>query len=43
MMIALADGRPARLTRVHRALVSLPEAEQRRIGVLTVWRTARTG
>jgi hypothetical protein len=38
MMLALADGRPAHLTRVHRALVSLPEAEQRRLGVLTDWR-----
>jgi hypothetical protein len=38
MMLALADGRPAHLTRVHQALVSLPEGEQRRLGVLTGWR-----
>jgi hypothetical protein len=38
MMLALADGRPAHLTRVHRALTALPEAEQRRLGVLTDWR-----
>jgi hypothetical protein len=34
MMLALADGRPAHLTRVHQALTSLPEGEQRRLGVL---------
>jgi hypothetical protein len=38
MMLALADGRPAHLTRVHQALVSLPGAEQRRLGVLADWR-----
>jgi hypothetical protein len=37
MMLALADGRPAHLTRVHQALVSLPEDEQRRLGVLAGW------
>ena len=30
-----ADGRPAHLTRVHQALTSLPEADQRRLGVIT--------
>jgi len=34
MMLALADGRPAHLTRVRQALTSLPEADQRRLGVL---------
>jgi hypothetical protein len=34
MMITLADGRPAHLTRVRQALVSLPGDEQRRLGVL---------
>jgi hypothetical protein len=34
MMITLGDGRPAHLTRVHRALTCLPEGEQRRLGVL---------
>jgi hypothetical protein len=38
MMAALADGRPAHLTRVHRALVSLPEDQQRRLGVLADWK-----
>jgi hypothetical protein len=38
MMLAAADGRPAHLTRVHRALAGLPEAEQRRLGVLADWR-----
>jgi hypothetical protein len=33
MMLAAADGRPAHLTRVHRALTSLPEDDQRRLGV----------
>ena len=32
MCLALADGRPAHLTRVHQALTALPEAEQRRLG-----------
>ena len=38
MMLALADGRPAHLTRVHQALVSMPEDEQRRLGVLADWK-----
>ena len=38
MMITLADGRPAHLTRVHRALTRLPEGEQRRLGVLADWK-----
>jgi hypothetical protein len=38
MMTALADGRPAHLTRVHQALTSLPEDEQRRLGVLADWK-----
>jgi len=37
MMTALADGRPAHLTRVHRALASLPGDEQRRLGVTAAW------
>jgi hypothetical protein len=39
MLLALADHRPAHLTRVHQALVRLPEADQRRLGVLAQWRT----
>jgi hypothetical protein len=38
MMLALADGRPAHLTRVHRALTGLGESDQRRLGVLTGWK-----
>jgi hypothetical protein len=38
MMPALADGRPAHLTRVHQALTSLPGGGQRRLGVLADWR-----
>jgi hypothetical protein len=38
MMLAAADGRPAHLTRVHQALVMLPEGEQRRLGVLADWK-----
>jgi hypothetical protein len=38
MMITLDDHRPAHLTRVHRALTSLPEDDQRRLGVLADWK-----
>jgi hypothetical protein len=38
MCLTQADGRPAHLTRVHQALVSLPEADQRRLGVITGWK-----
>ena len=37
ILLALADGRPAHLTRVHHALVALPEADQRRLQVLLDW------
>jgi hypothetical protein len=39
MMLALADGRPAHLTRLHQALTGLPEHDQKRLGVITGWRT----
>ncbi len=39
MCLAQAGGRPARLTRVHQALTSLPEPEQRRLGVLAGWKS----
>jgi hypothetical protein len=39
MMLALADGRPAHLTRVHQALTRLPEADQARLGVTADWKT----
>ena len=38
MCLTQADGRPAHLTRVHQALVSLPADDQRRLGVLADWK-----
>ena len=38
MCVTHADHRPGHLTRVHRALVSLGEDEQRRLGVLADWK-----
>jgi len=38
MCLAQAGHRPAHLTRVHQALVSLPEDGQRRPGVITDWK-----
>jgi len=38
MCLTQADHRPAHLTRVHRALTSLPEDEQRRLGVTADWK-----
>src|SRR5215469_16678322 len=38
MCLTQADGRPAHLTRVHQALTSLPEDEQRRLGVIAEWK-----
>ena len=38
MMAALADGRPAHLTRALEALVSLPEDDQKRLGVIAQWK-----
>jgi hypothetical protein len=38
MCLAAADHRPAHLTRVHQALISLPEDDQRRLGVLADWK-----
>jgi hypothetical protein len=38
MCLAAADHRPAHLTRVHRALTSLPEDERRRLGVIADWK-----
>ncbi|MGH3194230.1 MAG: hypothetical protein ACRDPY_40855 [Streptosporangiaceae bacterium] len=37
MLLVLADHRPARLTRVHRALTALPGDDQRRLGVVADW------
>ncbi len=38
MGLALADHRPAHLTRVHEALTSLAEPDQVRLGVITEWK-----
>jgi hypothetical protein len=38
MCLAQADHRPAHLTRVHQALTALPDADQRRLGVLADWK-----
>jgi hypothetical protein len=38
MLLALADHRPAHLTRVHQALTALGEDDQRRLGVITDWK-----
>ena len=43
MCLAQADHRPAHLTRVHQALISLHEDDQQRLGVLADWKPARTG
>ena len=39
MMLSQADHRPAHLTRVRDALISLPESDQVRLGVLEDWET----
>ena len=38
MLTVLADHRPAHLTRVHQALTTLPEDDQRRLGVVADWK-----
>ena len=38
MCLAQADHRPAHLTRVHRALTTLSEDDQRRLGVIADWK-----
>ena len=35
ILLAIADDRPAHLTRVHQALVSLPDNDRRRLGIVT--------
>ena len=39
MLLTQADHRPAHLTRVHQAPISLPAADQARLGVLAAWKT----
>jgi hypothetical protein len=38
MLSVASEGRPAHLSRVHGALRSLPEADQRRLGVIAEWK-----
>jgi hypothetical protein len=38
ILLALADGRPAHLSRVHGALVALGDDERRRLGVVVEWK-----
>jgi hypothetical protein len=38
MCLAQADHRPAHLTRVHQALIGLPEDDRRRLGVTADWK-----
>jgi hypothetical protein len=38
LCLTQADGRPAHLTRVHQALTSLPDDDQRRPGVIADWK-----
>lgn len=39
MLVALGDGRPAHLVRVHDALVGLDDSQRRRLGVVVDWPT----
>jgi hypothetical protein len=39
VLLCLADGRPAHLTRAHEALVGLPEADRARLKVTEQWCT----
>jgi hypothetical protein len=39
MLLAMADGRPAHLSRAHAALVGLAADERRRLGVVVDWKT----
>ena len=38
MLLVLADHRPAQLSRVHQALITLPGDDQARLGVVTDWK-----
>jgi len=38
MLLAQQDGRPAHLTRVHKALVALAEPDQWRLGIIAPWK-----
>jgi len=43
ILVALAEGRPAQLTRAHAALLGLPEADRARLGVVVDWRSGPHG
>ncbi len=38
ILAVACDGRPAHLSRVHEALLSLPEVEKKRLGAIAEWR-----
>jgi hypothetical protein len=38
MLLVAVEGRPAHLSRVHEALLSLPGADRRRLGVIAEWK-----
>jgi hypothetical protein len=38
ILLTLADGRPAHLSRVHRALIALGDDERRHLGVMAQWK-----
>ena len=38
MLLVLADHRPAQLSRVHQALITLPEDDQARLGAVADWK-----
>lgn len=38
MLLVAVDGRPGHLSRVHEALLSLPEADKLRLGVIVEWK-----
>jgi hypothetical protein len=38
MLLVACEGRPAHLSRMHEALLLLPEAEKRRLGVIAEWK-----
>jgi hypothetical protein len=42
MCLSQADHRPAHLTRVHEALISLGADDRRRLDVTAHWKAART-
>jgi hypothetical protein len=39
ILLVAAAGRPAHLTRVHEALLRLPEHAKRRLGVIAIWKS----